>query len=293
MLNYGFAVEDNRELDGFCPNEVPIQLGVGTHDPLFASKVKFWTRGEADSLHAAVAGFADARSLSAAIEAATKVNDCSEGGAPVKRVRVCVSNNENTRLLFSLLRALACNEKELKAITTSINDGAVSRALFGMSDQRTMQVTPTFYRSCRDIRHPISLRNEKAAMTLLLEIIGHSLAQYPTTLSQDIADLRDEIAFPRFSNHRHAKIQVRGEKDVLHHFARWARTALDVMDAIESEMKGVDRSSFESVISDMEGRDGMHHTIIRYCDDVLGSLRREEWKNIRRRAGGNSGDHQP
>ena len=23
LLNYGFAVEDNRELDGFCPNEVP------------------------------------------------------------------------------------------------------------------------------------------------------------------------------------------------------------------------------------------------------------------------------
>lgn len=289
LLNYGFAVEDNREMDGFCPNEVPIQLSVNPNDPLYLSKVKFWTRGEAESLHAAVAGFADAQSLSAAIDAATKgkEGDCN-GVSPIKRVRVCISNNENTRLLFSLLRAIACNDEELKAITTSVNDGAVSRALFGMSDQRTMQVTPTFYRSCRDIRHPISLRNEKAAMTLLQDIVSHALAQYPTTLAQDIVDLMDEVAFPRFSNHRHAKIQVRGEKDVLHHFALWAHTALDVMDVIESEMKGVDRSSYDSVIAELEAKEGnnvLHHTIVRYCDDVLGSLRREEWKNIRRRTG--------
>lgn len=276
-------------MDGFCPNEVPIQLSVNPDDPLYPAKVRFWTRGEADSLHAAVAGFADAQSLSAAIDAATKgkEGDCN-GVSPIKRVRVCISNNENTRLLFSLLRAISCNDEELKAITTSVNDGAVSRALFGMSDQRTMQVTPTFYRSCRDIRHPISLRNEKAAMTLLHDIVSHALAQYPTTLAQDIVDLMDEVGFPRFSNHRHAKIQVRGEKDVLHHFALWAHTALDVMDVIESEMKGVDRSSYDSVIAELEAKEGnnvMHHTIVRYCDDVLGSLRREEWKNIRRRTG--------
>jgi hypothetical protein len=101
LLNYGFAVEDNREMDGFCPNEVPIQLSVNPNDPLYLAKVKFWTRGEADSLHAAVAGFADAQSLSAAIDAATKCKeeDC-DGVSPIKRVRVCISNNENTRLLL-------------------------------------------------------------------------------------------------------------------------------------------------------------------------------------------------
>jgi len=296
LLNYGFAVEDNREMDGFSPNEVPLELGVSTLDPLYAKKVEFWMRGEADALQAAVGGFADAQTLSVVMEAATKhhhhhSNNNPDGpGAPVKRVRICASNNENTRLLFSLLRALACNEEELKAITSSINDGAMSRALFGLTDQRmSLQGTPTFYRSCRDIRHPISLRNERAAMMLLLEIIGRSLAKYPSTLSQDIVDLMDEVALPRFSNDRHAKIQVRGEKEVLHHFARWARTALEVMDVIESEMRGDNgKSSFDSVIGEMEvdeGNNGTHHTIVRYCDDILGSLRRQEWKNIRRRAG--------
>lgn len=287
-------MEDNREMDGFCPNEVPIQLGVNPNDPLYALKVKFWTRGEADSIHAAVAGFAGAQSLNAAIGNTTKVSaknhrdDFCDGIAPIKRVRVCVSNNENTRLLFSLLRALACNEEELKAITSNISDGAATRALFGMSDQRTMQVTSAFYRSCRDIRHPISLRNEKAAMMLLLDIIGRSLAQYPTTLAQDIMDLSDEVAFPRFSNQRHAKIQVRGEKEVLRHFAQWARTALEVMDVIECELNGVDRNSYESIVAELEAEEeqnAIHHTIVRYCDDVLGSLRREEWKNVRRRSG--------
>jgi hypothetical protein len=291
LLNYGFAVEDNRELDGFCPNEVPIQLSVDPNDPLYAAKVKFWSRGEIDSFHAAVSGFSNPQSISAVIEATNKFisNDqLVEELAPVKCIRVCVSNNENTRLLFSLLRTLACDEDELRAITSSINDGAVSRTLFGITDQRSMAVNPAFYRSCRDIRHPISLRNEKAAMIHLLEIVSHLLGQYPTNIAQDIEDLKDEVAFPRFTNRRHAKIQVRGEKEVLHHFALWAKTALRVLDVIDSELKGVDQKSFETTISELEAeeeREGIHHTIVRYCEDVLGSLRREEWKNVRRRTG--------
>ena len=138
-------------------------------------------------------------------------------------------------------------------------------------------------------------------MRLLLEVIGRQLARYPTSLAQDVSDLMDERAFPRFSNKRHAKIQVRGEKEVLHHFARWARTSMDVLDVIESELKeenGVEvqmtsagrtiteeRPDFEFVIRRMEEEESgsIHHTILRYCADVLGSLRREEFKNLRRR----------
>jgi hypothetical protein len=207
-------------------------------------------------------------------------------------------------LLFSLLRALACDEEELKAATTSLtHDGAaVTRALFGMADARTIAAaTSSFYRSCRDIRHPISLRNERAAMKHLMEVVGRSLSKYPTTLAQDITDLLDEESYPRFSNKRHAKIQVRGEKEVLHHFLTWAQTALEVLDVMEQELdeesvevqltpRGVTtevlRPSFETVIQRMEEDEGsvggLHHTIVRYCADVLGSLRREELKSVRR-----------
>merc|ERR1712165_530542 len=37
----------------------------------------------------------------------------------IKRIRVCMSNNENTRVLFSMLRVLACNEEELSTISSS------------------------------------------------------------------------------------------------------------------------------------------------------------------------------
>jgi len=142
-------------------------------------------------------------------------------------------------------------------------------------------------------------------MMNLLQIVSTALAEYPTSLQTDKLDLLDNRLFPAFSNQRHAKIQVRGEKEVLHHFARWARTALEVMDVIEQELReeqqrgGVEvqlgrgvivsdedlsrTCSYDSIIRQMEeDEDGMHHTIVRYCADVLGSLRREEKKSLRR-----------
>ena len=43
--------------------------------------------------------------------------------------------------------------------------------------------------------------------------------------------------------------------------------------------------SFNTVIRRMENdvdSTGVHHTILRFCADVLGSLRREEFRNLRR-----------
>jgi Rubisco LSMT substrate-binding len=420
LLNYGFAVEDNRELDGFCPNEVPLELYVDPEDALFYEKLEFWTRGEtsqsSSSAVAAMAAMHATKTMTASFLAShitsnnqyqqqqqhpynhqhhnhhhESIDNVMAQPPVVKRVRVCVSNNENTRLLFSLLRALACNAQELRAIRGGGGSGGITLSLtlaksndnnsssffqqpastssaigalaaeaahfrqyhnssltaassfplsLSSSPPSSSPLTSTssapYHRSCRDIRHPISIRNERAAMRLLLEIIGRHLSAYPTSLSQDVADLMDEEAFPRFSNLRHAKIQVRGEKQVLHHFALWARTALDVLDVIEEELKEErgsvevkltrngrtvteERPGFDYIIRRMEddcdrehnsnyglnhhqqhnnehininihtiggpgGNSGppIHHTILRYCADVLGSLRREETKNIKR-----------
>jgi len=242
LLNYGFAVEDNCEIDGFCPNEVPIELSFDLNDPLYGKKVEFCTCGKvlatALSDNTTTAGIFASKAATAAI---------------VKRIRVCVSNNENSRLLFSLLRVLACNEEEIDFVTS----------VGGFID------------------HPIGLRNERVAMMLLLKIITRSLAAYPTTLREDVKDLSDETAFPRFSNKRNAKIQVRGEKEVLHHFAQWARASMDVMDVIERELNGDSIPSFDATIASFL-TSSMHDIILLYCEDVLGSLRREEWINSRR-----------
>jgi histone-lysine N-methyltransferase SETD3 len=269
LLNYGFAIEDNREPDGFCPNEVPLELNVDHSDPDFALKQEFWIRGEQQ------------------LEETTK------------RIRVCVSNNENTRLLFSFLRTLACNNDELRSLALPVMHSYGSDRLFGST------VAPTYHRSCRDIRHPISLRNERAAMKLLLDVVQHHLYRYPTTLAQDELDLKNEAEYTKFSNRRHAKIQVRGEKEVLHHFKRWAQTSLEVLDVIEYELNADAQNnssvevrlrqraegsisspiqSFDAIIRQLEENEDIsyHHTIVRYCADVLGSLRREEFKYIHR-----------
>jgi hypothetical protein len=190
-----------------------------------------------------------------------------------------------------------CSADELRAITTPV--ASDMRSLFVPEHRNALA---SYYRSCRDIRHPLSLRNERASMLNLLQVLSTALAHYPSSLTQDKTDLLDERALPPFSNKRHAKIQIRGEKEVLHHFARWARTAMDVMDVIEKELKeeqqrGVEVQLGRGVVADDSSRScgydfivrrmeeeesGVHHTIVRYCADVLGSLRREELKNLRR-----------
>jgi histone-lysine N-methyltransferase SETD3 len=289
LLNYGFAVEDNRELDGFCPNEVPMELALTPDDPLFAQKLDFWMRGEVSH----------SPNYHHHLSNNHHHHHHKSSSSYSKRVRVCASNNENTRLLFSLLRAMNCNADELRAISTPV--ASEMRSLFVPEHTRNNAVA-SYYRSCRDIRHPLSLRNERAVMLNLLQLISQALARYPTSLSQDKTDLLDDRMYPPYSNKRHAKIQVRGEKEVLHHFARWARTAMEVMDVLEQDLKeeqqrGVEVQLGRGVVADDSSRscgydyiirrmeedeDGVHHTILRYCADVLGSLRREEFKNLRR-----------
>lgn len=137
-------------------------------------------------------------------------------------------------------------------------------------------------------------------MRYLLRIVGGLIDLYNCSLAEDVNDLENEAAYPQFSNRRHAKIQVRGEKEILHHFALWARTALDVMGVIEREVAAfvVEKEGdggimgiggvegFESVTRAMEEEEDsdneIHHTIVRYCSDVLGAIRREEMMKVRR-----------
>ena len=108
--------------------------------------------------------------------------------------------------------------------------------------------------------YPLSLRNERAVMETLLELVESKLKLYPTTLAQDRRLLGQAtssgsgdcesaststttassseggggggaMSLPPFSNKRHAVIQVAGEKEVLEllalvEFARQARAAV-------------------------------------------------------------------
>jgi len=47
-------VEDNTEVDGFCPHEVPIKLILSPDDPLFESKHNLWIKGESNPISPSV-----------------------------------------------------------------------------------------------------------------------------------------------------------------------------------------------------------------------------------------------
>jgi len=115
---------------------------------------------------------------------------CREGSSPVKRVRVCVSNNDNTKTLLSMLRVVVASKADLATILSS---------------------GPYMYRTSKDIRFALSVANERAALQHLLFSVKKSLALYLTTLEEDNEALQHGD-LPPFSNIRNARIQVRGEK---------------------------------------------------------------------------------
>lgn len=353
LLNYGFCVEKNVEIDGFCPNEVSLELGGwdeleeeelygtdsnkgnirlaqlirGDDRECMEKKLEFWIRGDVDSVGAeyfgsswhAIAshvGRIGSGSSSAIMEATMGSSGADAAAArfaeasivptprqpiifPAKRVRVCVSNNENTRIMFSMLRVLVSNRQELDRISWGGRSAtSATQRLYGIPGMSPSSTQPAPLRMCRDIRYPISLRNERCAMELLLEITEKALSKYPTSFAQDSLHLKDEKAFPTYSNKRHAKLQVYGEKKVLHHFALWARTAIHVIDIIlhelAHEIKMVAQESatsdqskteneklgYDCIIEAMEADDDCHSTILRYCSDVLGAVRRDEFNQI-------------
>ena len=129
-------------------------------------------------------------------------------------------------------------------------------------------------------------------MRHLLRIVLQVIETYICTLVQDVADKR---TYPPFSNMRHTKIQVRGEKEILHHDALWARTSLDVMAVIQRELDAEKNDTTGEVVGitefdaltrameeDEDSEDEIHHMIVWYCTDVLGTIRREELKKVRR-----------
>lgn len=218
LLNYGFAIENNVEPNGFCPNEVPVALQLDPADPLYSRKLSLWLR---------------------------------DRGSPGARiVRICVGDNDNTRAFLSLLRLICADEMELDLIEGG--SGMV-------------------YRSAKDIRFPLSLPNEVRVLRTIMTLVQGMLNGYPSTLEEDDA-LLVSGQLPPFSNHRHATIQVRGEKAVLRHYLRMAEVSLHFASAAE-----VDR---EASLRDQ------HRLIIAYCNHVVAQIARQDKA---RGLGGNAG----
>lgn len=130
LLNYGFAVEDNRELDGFCPNEVPIELSIFPNDPIFDEKIDFWIRGSTSThsnnntaMQYAPHPSASNNTKNNMLAAASREH---VSASTLKRIRICVTNNENTRLLFSLLRVVSATAEEFRTFIVGQSPSATA-----------------------------------------------------------------------------------------------------------------------------------------------------------------------
>jgi Rubisco LSMT substrate-binding len=172
--------------------QTPMSLQLRSSDPLYDQKCNYW-RGD--------------------------------GSLPGRRVRVSVCENENSRILFSLLRIIEADVEDFDRLTVT--------AAYSNQGIGTGRTGSRSYRSIQDAQVPISVRNEIRAMRLLKTICEDLLAGYPNSYEDDCLRLADDSS-PRslapFSNERHALIQVKGEKEVLLFYKDFSRTAIRLLE---------------------------------------------------------------
>mmetsp|Transcript_31662 Transcript_31662/g.71186 ORF Transcript_31662/g.71186 Transcript_31662/m.71186 type:complete len:188 (-) Transcript_31662:209-772(-) len=152
------------------------------------------------------------------------------------------------------------------------------RALKEFYNLMAMGASRTAPHTVKDIGFPISLRNERAAMAVLLEMVDQKLASYPTSLAEDRAALTDKANAPPFSNTRHALIQVAGEKEVLAHYRQHALVALEMLGLPVGE-----DATYQAKLRELEVK-GTSKWILKYVSDdpraPLGVCRRLERRKL-------------
>jgi len=222
LLNYGFSVENNIESDGFCPNEVPILLELNKTDPLFESKCSFWRRDLA---------------------------------VPSRRIRVCVGDNENAKMMLAFLRVIEADKYDFDLLASCSGSNS--------------------YRSIRDAQVAVSVRNEQRAMMSLVCLCDQHLSDYPTSYEADCQRLQHGNIAP-FSNERHALIQVKGEKEVLLFYKDFGITAVKLLQA---------RDIHELDVLMEQVRVTKHPIMYHYCRDTVSRLKQDELRRqeIRRK----------
>eukprot|EP01033_Poteriospumella_lacustris_P016856 gene16856-12066_t len=210
---FKWALENNIETDGCCPNEVPVLVELKNSDPLYDAKCTYYRR---------------------------------DFMVPYRRIRVCVSDNENTKLLLAMLRLIESDKEDLEILLSCSGS--------------------SMYRSIRDADIAISLKNELRMLQSLVRLIDEHLRQYPTTFEEDVHRLQHGNV-PLFSNERNALIQVKGEKEVLLFFRDFANTG-----AIGLKLR--DLSEFDEFLNQV--RVSKHTLIFQYCRGTVGRLLHEE-----------------
>jgi hypothetical protein len=145
LLNYGFAVQNNIEPDGSCPNEVPLEIQLDTGDALIDLNAPLWHSDPAFELLDGSSSSNDVHDD--AYEEEYRSSSSSSANAystqqGLIRIRVSAGDTDASRSLLSLLRLSCANSDEW-----------------------------TQFRSAREARFPLSLRCEAAALRKLADLV--------------------------------------------------------------------------------------------------------------------------
>jgi hypothetical protein len=104
-----------------------------------------------------------------------------------------------------------------------------------------------------------SIRNEIKAMTHLHCLCGEYLSKYATTYEADCEAISSGQIAP-FSNEIHARIQVRGEKEVLLFYQDFAATALQLLRVEDPQV-------FHDALETL--RQTKHSMLYQYCRNSI------------------------
>jgi hypothetical protein len=159
-----------------------------------------------------------------------------------RRIRVSVCDNDNTKMLFSMLRIIEADQEDFELLISL--------------------TASSFYRSIRDAQIAISARNEFKALRLLQQICDDLLSKYPSTLEQDLHRLAHGNIAP-FTNERNALIQVKGEKEVLHFYRDLAAVGLKML-------QSRDMDEVDAMINEVRLK--KHSMVFHYCRSTIARL---------------------
>ncbi|CAN5951452.1 unnamed protein product [Sphagnum jensenii] len=178
-----------------------------------------------------------------------------EGNGPTRRVRVCVSDGEPTKMLFALLRIITADQDDYFELVANRGGGG--------------------YRSSRNAYEPVSIHNEITTLLAMKKLCDRMLSLYPSSLEHDVDLLRPENVAnaPLYSNYRNAVIHVKGEKEVLHHFRKLSVAGLQLLQFTQEE-------EMRFVADLKEIRSSEHQLIYQYCNTSIAGIRRAEFQRI-------------
>ena len=175
-----------------------------------------------------------------------------DGSLPSRRIRVSVCDNENSRIMFALLRVIEADHDDFEKLVSLAGSAGGSNA----------------YRSVKDAQTPISCMNELRAMRLLRLVVDEYLSAYPATYEDDCKRLASvDAPIVPFSNERHALIHVKGEKEVLLFYRDFAETACHLLEIRDDAM-------FERELAEI--RPKKHLVIQQYLTSVASRLRSDD-----------------